>query len=522
MSPSSHKAPSHMVEEELGGDSVQGDTFEEERILNAPVLVHVGNAGADEVAGSDINSLRNFIEKSHSIPPPKRLPKAPDTIDRPRLARGRSYMLEAQSQPQSHFRRSTFSFPSVTAFQNPNKKGTDVNEIDMIEGSSEDEDSSDSDDDDKTEKAPETAEVPTIKEDAPLEEVKPVAAPEPAKGGIMPILRRAASVSAPGMRRAGSVSGALTGKSISELKGSRSHVIADDLDPSAFSVKSLSDLSQIGKGAMCDVFMTKYKSEIIAVKTPKKNGPPTASNDLEVEVVLLKQLVHPHIIKIVCVGHESPGGATFVGLEFMTNRVLTSLISERGSDLPMKEILRIILEIADGLKFLHFDAIPGHIILHRDLKPDNVGLTAGNTVKLLDLGLAKVVRQKYRDASATYAMTANTGSPRFMAPEVACGKPYNEKVDVYSWALVAWYVSTRQWPYKYPNLNALGKAVWINGERPALKEAWSLSFKDMLKDGWNQDYLLRPGFNDLVPALTAMHTKALADGGGGGCNCNIS
>lgn len=58
------------------------------------------------------------------------------------------------------------------------------------------------------------------------------------------------------------------------------------------------------------------------------------------------------------------------------------------------------------------------MVVHRDVKPDNIGFSAEGDLKLLDLGLSKVVSKSEMD-NAAYNMTGETGSVRYMAPEVA-------------------------------------------------------------------------------------------------------
>jgi serine/threonine protein kinase len=63
------------------------------------------------------------------------------------------------------------------------------------------------------------------------------------------------------------------------------------------------------------------------------------------------------------------------------------------------------------------EAIPGSMVLHRDLKPDNIGFTLNGVVKLLDFGLAKIVENASAQSDDTYDMSGETGSLRYMAPE---------------------------------------------------------------------------------------------------------
>jgi len=120
--------------------------------------------------------------------------------------------------------------------------------------------------------------------------------------------------------------------------------------------------------------------------------------------------------------------------------------------------------------YLHDEADANKVILHRDLKPDNVGFLAEGSLQLFDFGLAtSVPRQptssesKGDDSSGggdsssscagggggcvglgsgvvlpRYRMTGHTGSVRYMAPEVATDMPYNQAVDTYSFAMILW------------------------------------------------------------------------------------
>ena len=83
---------------------------------------------------------------------------------------------------------------------------------------------------------------------------------------------------------------------------------------------------------------------------------------------------------------------------------------------------------------------------YRDIKPDNVGFTENGQLKLLDFGLSICVR-RCKDATEQYDMTGETGSLRYMAPEVIMRKPYNHKADVFSFGIVAWEMCTGVVPH---------------------------------------------------------------------------
>mmetsp|Transcript_63933 Transcript_63933/g.176567 ORF Transcript_63933/g.176567 Transcript_63933/m.176567 type:complete len:128 (+) Transcript_63933:755-1138(+) len=112
----------------------------------------------------------------------------------------------------------------------------------------------------------------------------------------------------------------------------------------------------------------------------------------------------------------------------------------------------------------------------------------GSTLKLVDFGLVCVVNQATNSAkkSANQAgldgsssakidgetlldLTGRTGSLRYMAPEVAGNKPYNEKAEVYTWAIILWEMTVRERPYTGLNPTKFVEYVMDRGYRPDLK-----------------------------------------------------
>jgi len=103
-----------------------------------------------------------------------------------------------------------------------------------------------------------------------------------------------------------------------------------------------------------------------------------------------------------------------------------------------------------------------------------------------------------------YEMTGNTGSLRYMAPEVALRKPYNEKADVYSFGILLWQMAQDRVPFKGMNREEFMKFVVIGGERPKLDKSWPSPFSNMLASCWHQDHLKRPSFAELSHLLSSL------------------
>ena len=80
-----------------------------------------------------------------------------------------------------------------------------------------------------------------------------------------------------------------------------------------------------------------------------------------------------------------------------------------------------------------------------------IGLTLGGEVKIIDFGLARVVDNASPDMDELYEMSGETGSLRYMAPEVASSKPYNQKADVYSFGMILWELVAYEKPFNGMN-----------------------------------------------------------------------
>ncbi|CAN0322663.1 unnamed protein product, partial [Discosporangium mesarthrocarpum] len=124
--------------------------------------------------------------------------------------------------------------------------------------------------------------------------------------------------------------------------------------------------------------------------------------------------------------------------EYLAGGTLANLLRSDKAHLSLNEVLDLALALSNALEYLHDTAVPGRIVCHRDLKPDNIAFTSKGELKLIDFGLGKIIKRKFRVRCEKYKMTGGTGSLRYMAPEIANHKVYNEKGDVYSFSLILW------------------------------------------------------------------------------------
>jgi serine/threonine protein kinase len=140
------------------------------------------------------------------------------------------------------------------------------------------------------------------------------------------------------------------------------------------------------------------------------------------------RLSHPNIVNLIGAGLTSRG-VRFIVLERLDGGTLTQMLGYdtrirdrrrrfwRKKPFSYADVLNCAMCIANAMTYCQEEAIPDCMVLHRDLKPDNIGFTLSGTVKLLDFGLAKIVEHASAKSNEAYAMSGETGSLRYMAPE---------------------------------------------------------------------------------------------------------
>lgn len=248
--------------------------------------------------------------------------------------------------------------------------------------------------------------------------------------------------------------------------------------------------------------------------------------DLVIETKFLAVIRHPNIIKMRAIATTSPFQRGYYIIldrlyDTMTDRIEAWKVQKksmsgfakvrdlRGS--KMKELwidrLMVAYDLCMALKYLH-----DNNIVYRDLKPDNIGFDVRGDVKIFDFGLAKEMRPEDLVQDDLYSMSGNTGSLRYMAPEVAKGLPYNHTVDVYSFSVLIWQMFSLQQPFENYDVQKHSELVVHGNDRPKLDtKNWSGNLCALMMHSWSGNISQRPDFEYVAAILKREFSPYITD-----------
>ncbi len=178
------------------------------------------------------------------------------------------------------------------------------------------------------------------------------------------------------------------------------------------------------------------------------------------EARAVASISHPGVVQITDFG-ALPTGQTYFVMELLTGEPL-SFVLRKGGPLPAARAVRLLLEMIEALSAAHAAGV-----VHRDLKPDNVLVCptqTGETVKILDFGLAKVAGQsRLTQAGVVF------GTPHYMSPEQASGGTVDERTDLYALGVVMYEIFTGRVPFEADSyMGVLTKHLYVAPTPPSV------------------------------------------------------
>jgi len=215
------------------------------------------------------------------------------------------------------------------------------------------------------------------------------------------------------------------------------------------------------------------------------------------EVVLMSTLQHENIVCMKGFCYEPYS----IIMEYMDQGSLSSYIKQNKDVLSWQVSLTLALDIARGMQFLHNTSPP---IVHRDLKSPNVLLKAIAhppfiQAKISDFGLSRTL--------VTGFVSKVVDNPRWCAPEIIKKTTYDEKSDVYSFAVILWEIITGEQPFAEFDIkwtHVLEDKIVQEGLRPTIPSNCTPAYASLIKRCWADSPSARPSFSKVVPELEAM------------------
>ena len=264
-------------------------------------------------------------------------------------------------------------------------------------------------------------------------------------------------------------------------------------DPSKLQIEEL----PIGEGAFGTVYKGKYAgSKEVAVKRIRVSAMKPGDKlkeDFAREVSLLQDLRHTNIVNFVGAINQPAQQQYCIVTEFCANGSLFDMLHQQKIRFPFDQQIEIARGIASGMAYLH-----DQTIIHRDLKSANILMGKEYTPKICDFGLARV---KERVSAAGGGMTIATGTFAWMAPEIMESSSYNEKADIYSFAMVLWEMVTGDTPFEGNEIPYIINFVLREQKRlslPASAIQSQAAFYKLITQCWSHNSNDRPSFHEIV------------------------
>ncbi len=200
---------------------------------------------------------------------------------------------------------------------------------------------------------------------------------------------------------------------------------------------------ELGRGGMGAVYRAtdQVLQRTVAIKILKDHTGDEVGRKIRMEAQILARLLHENVVRLYDFGEA---GGTYY---FVMEEVVGSSFARRWKQIALPERLRVLAQVADALDYAHHQGV-----IHRDVKPANVLMTAGDSAKLSDFGLSLVV-----DDAQVPGMVK--GTPHYMSPEQASGRRIDHRTDLYALGVMLYECTAGTPPFLGPPLAVMTEQV---------------------------------------------------------------
>jgi len=205
-----------------------------------------------------------------------------------------------------------------------------------------------------------------------------------------------------------------------------------------------------GSGGMANIFkaiqLSLDRPVALKIMHPHFHANDTFVARFENEAKRAAMLQHENIVSIIDYGCD--GGEYYIAMEYIDGTNLAEIIRKQRK-MPLEIALHICHQIAEGLKYAH-----GMGLIHRDIKPGNIMLSYDGRVMITDFGIAKA------PGDLTITSTGQViGSPSYMSPEQAAGRPTDHRSDLFSLGIILYEIIAGERPFKGDNYQSLVASI---------------------------------------------------------------
>ncbi len=241
-------------------------------------------------------------------------------------------------------------------------------------------------------------------------------------------------------------------------------------------------LERLGKGRMAGVYKAQHRlGQIVAIKVL----PPSKAQDANMlgrfhrEARLALRLKHPNIVRTFQTGTAED--LHYIVMEYLEGETLEEVLARRGK-LPPGEAVRLVHQALQGLQHIHAQGL-----VHRDLKPSNMMLIGSSpdstihaTLKLLDIGLGRMLFDETAGSENLTSEGVLLGTPDYMSPEQARDpRTIDIRSDIYSLGCVLYHLLSGQPPF--PDTNILSQMIRHATETPKPLKVFNPAVPDGLQ-----------------------------------------
>jgi len=204
-------------------------------------------------------------------------------------------------------------------------------------------------------------------------------------------------------------------------------------------------VEKIGEGGMGEVYRAfraddQYRKEVALKFVRGGHFGSAIYARFKTERQILAGLDHSNLAKLLD-GGATEEGVPYLVMELIEGQPITEYSDTRN--LPVRERLQLFLQVCAGVHYAH-----QHLVIHRDIKPHNILVTADGIPKLLDFGIAKILDAGTAESLPDATMTGfHVLTPRYASPEQIMGGPMSTASDVYSLGVVLYELLTGSGPY---------------------------------------------------------------------------